>query len=152
MASRITCRPHRSTRQAQCNALGFGSMVESNRAPKMRRREDKDDRTYFRSDRLFLMNGRWYFSTREGDYGPFGSREIARAALARFVRDKVELDSFQKAREKDTRKAKTSLAERLRGVEPQRSHVESQQGRVGPQRAPIEPPRHRTFDESELLI
>ena len=97
----------------------------------MRRREDNEDKTYFRSDRLFLMNGQWYFSSREGDCGPFASREVARAALARFLPDKIELDSFQKSREKDPRKAKGSLADRLRRVEP---------------------PRSRASDASELLI
>src|SRR3954453_22009433 len=37
----------------------------------MRRREDREDRTYFRSERVFTMNGQWYFSAREGDCGPF---------------------------------------------------------------------------------
>jgi hypothetical protein len=97
----------------------------------MRRREDNEDRTYFRSDRLFLMNGQWYFSSREGDCGPFASREVAHAALARFVHEKVELDSFQKSREIDPRKVKMSLAERLRRVEP---------------------PRSRAVDASELLL
>jgi hypothetical protein len=97
----------------------------------MRRREDNEDKTYFRSDRLFSMNGQWYFSSREGDCGPFASREVAHAALARFVHEKIELDAFQKSREKDPRKAKGSLAERLRRVEP---------------------PRSRTRDASELLI
>jgi hypothetical protein len=97
----------------------------------MRRREDNEDKTYFRSDRLFLMNGQWYFGSREGDCGPFASREVAHAALARFVHEKVALDSFQKSREKDPRKAKGSLAERLRRVEP---------------------PRSRTINASELLI
>jgi hypothetical protein len=97
----------------------------------MRRREDNEDKTYFRSDRLFSMNGQWYFSTREGDCGPFASREVAHAALARFIHEKIELDSFQKSREKDPHKAKAPLAERLRRVEP---------------------PRSRTLDASELLI
>jgi hypothetical protein len=47
------------------------------------------------------------------------------------VHEKIELDSFQKSREKDPRKTKVSLAERLRRVEP---------------------PRSRTIDASELLI
>jgi hypothetical protein len=96
----------------------------------MRRREDNEDKTYFRSDRLFSMNGQWYFSAREGDCGPYASRDLARAALARFINEKIELDSFQKSREREPRKSKGSLGERLRRKEP-------------PQRA---------FDASELLI
>jgi len=97
----------------------------------MRRREDNEDKTYFRSDRLFSMNGQWYFSSREGDCGPFASREVAHAALARFVHEKIELDAFQKSREMEPRKSKGSLAERLRRVEP---------------------PRSKAVDASELLI
>lgn len=89
----------------------------------MRRREDNEDKTYFRSDRLFSMNGQWYFSAREGDCGPFRSRDVAHAALARFINEKIELDAFQKSREREPRKAKGSLAERLRRVEPPRSRT-----------------------------
>jgi Domain of unknown function (DUF6316) len=79
----------------------------------MRRREDKGDKTYFRSERVFAMNGQWYFGSREGDCGPFKTPEIARAALARFINEKVELDGFQKSREREVRKPKMTLAERL---------------------------------------
>ena len=65
----------------------------------MRRREDREDKTYYRSERVFAMNGQWYFGAREGDCGPFRTQEIARAALARFINEKVELASFQKSRE-----------------------------------------------------
>jgi hypothetical protein len=65
----------------------------------MRRREDADDKTYFRSDRIYSMNGQWYFGAREGDCGPFPSREGALAALGQFVNEMVELGSFQKSRE-----------------------------------------------------
>jgi len=75
----------------------------------MRRREDREDKTYYRSERVFAMNGQWYFGAREGDCGPFRTQEIARAALARFINEKVELASFQKSRE-----LKMTLAERLK--------------------------------------
>jgi hypothetical protein len=80
----------------------------------MRRREDHEDKTYFRSERVFGMNGQWYFSAREGDCGPFGTPALARAALSRFINEKVELDSFQKSREQEVRKPKLTLAERLK--------------------------------------
>ncbi len=60
------------------------------------------------------MNGQWYFGAREGDCGPFRTQEIARAALARFINEKVELDGFQKSREREVRKPKMTLAERLK--------------------------------------
>lgn len=61
----------------------------------MRRRTDQKDKTYFRSERLFCMNGQWYFCAREGDHGPYTSREKAERALKRFVGDKLELDRIQ---------------------------------------------------------
>ena len=80
----------------------------------MRRRDDRNEKTYFRSERVFAMNGEWYFGTREGDCGPFKTPELARAALVRFINEKVELDGFQKSRERETRKPKMTLAERLK--------------------------------------
>ena len=80
----------------------------------MRRREDRDDRTYFRSERVFTTNGQWYFCAREGDCGPFRTADLARAALARFINEKVELAGFQKSREREVRKPNMSLAERLK--------------------------------------
>ncbi len=80
----------------------------------MRRQEDKGDKTYFRSERVFAMNGQWYFGTREGDCGPFRTPDLARAALARFINEKVELAGFQKSREHEVRKPKLTLAERLK--------------------------------------
>jgi uncharacterized protein YbjT (DUF2867 family) len=80
----------------------------------MRRREDREEKTYFRSERVFAMNGQWYFGAREGDCGPFRTQDIARAALARFINEKVELDGFQKSREREVRKPKMTLAERLK--------------------------------------
>jgi len=80
----------------------------------MRRREDREDKTYYRSERVFAMNGQWYFGAREGDCGPFRTQEIARAALARFINEKVELASFQKSREHEVREPKMTLAERLK--------------------------------------
>jgi hypothetical protein len=64
----------------------------------MNRKDDKSTRTYFRSDRIFFMNGKWYFSSREGEQGPFASREYAEKMLARFITEKVELLKFQRSR------------------------------------------------------
>jgi len=97
----------------------------------MRRREDQKDKTYFRSERIFCMNGQWYFCTREGDYGPYGSKDIAERALKRFVNDKVELDGFQRSRVREPKPGKPTLAERL---------------------SPAQNARSRPRDTSELLI
>jgi hypothetical protein len=80
----------------------------------MRRRDDRNDKTYFRSERVFAMNGQWYFGAREGDHGPFRTPDLARAALARFLNEKVELDRFQKSREQVVSKPKLPLSERLK--------------------------------------
>ncbi len=80
------------------------------------------------------MNGQWYFGAREGDVGPFRTPDMARAALARFINEKVELDGFQKSREREVRKPKLTLAERLKIADV----------------AAVTP--NRTFDAPELLI
>ena len=65
------------------------------------RRTDPEDtkKRYFRSqERLFSMNGQWYFTTREGEIGPFRTREGALQESSRYVREREDLESFQKAR------------------------------------------------------
>ena len=65
----------------------------------MRRTDSEDTKRYFRTqERVFCMNGQWYFTTREGDIGPFRARDAAIREIARYVRERQELDSFQKAR------------------------------------------------------
>lgn len=91
----------------------------------MRRRDDRDNKTYFRSERVFATNGQWYFSTREGNCGPFRSAGLARASLARFVNEKMELASFQKAREREVQKPKVSLAQRLKIADVERIQPDS---------------------------
>ena len=50
------------------------------------RRSDKKEKLYFRSpERLFIYEGQWYFQAREGDRGPYDTREVAEQRLARFV-------------------------------------------------------------------
>jgi hypothetical protein len=41
----------------------------------------------FRSGRFFSVEGRWFFTTREGvDHGPYASKEEAEAELTLFLR------------------------------------------------------------------
>lgn len=50
------------------------------------RTTDPQGKTFFRSgDRVFSLNGQWYFQTREHDHGPFPSRTLAEQDLARYV-------------------------------------------------------------------
>ena len=68
----------------------------------MRLEDPRDsDKRYFRSsDRLISQNGSWYFLTREGEQGPYSSREAAQDALEFFTCEKNDLYSFQKSRER----------------------------------------------------
>ena len=67
----------------------------------MRRKDPKhSNRRYFRSqDRVFAQNGQWFFASREGELGPFATRESAIKESARYGQERRELDRFQKARE-----------------------------------------------------
>lgn len=67
----------------------------------MRRTDSPDTtRSYFRSaERIFSLNGHWFFGTREGEVGPFVSRQEALSEVARFVREKHDLELFQSLRE-----------------------------------------------------
>ncbi len=50
------------------------------------RKSDAQDSTYFRSgDRVFCMNGSWFYQTREADHGPFPTREAALVDLKRYI-------------------------------------------------------------------
>ncbi len=52
------------------------------------RKSDPSDltRSYFRTnDRFFQVNGRWYFAAREGDIGPFRTRDQARREAEAYI-------------------------------------------------------------------
>ncbi len=50
------------------------------------RANDESEKTWYRSERFFLVNGEWYFSTRENiDIGPFNTIDQARLGLERFI-------------------------------------------------------------------
>lgn len=52
----------------------------------MRCDDTEKDRVFFRSDsRLFRLNGEWFFSSREGDVGPFRNEREAHVELSRHV-------------------------------------------------------------------
>lgn len=60
------------------------------------RQDDHESKCYFRSsDRVFRLNGAWYFTTREGDEGPFPNEQIAHAEVERFITARTELAKFQ---------------------------------------------------------
>ena len=67
----------------------------------MRGSDPKDiTRSYFRCQtRVFVLNGQWYFTTREGERGPFRSEQRAGAELERYIAECTQLKHFQKVRE-----------------------------------------------------
>jgi len=61
------------------------------------RKEDHDDGTHFRSrDRVYCMNGEWFFETREDDHGPYATRQAAEADLSRYTDEMSYLDGADK--------------------------------------------------------
>lgn len=61
------------------------------------RKSDADKTTYFRSgDRVFCLNGKWYFQTREDDHGPFPTRAAAELDLKRYVEEMSFFDDVRK--------------------------------------------------------
>lgn len=55
-------------------------------------RDNEQPKTWFRSERVFLSNGKWFFHTREGvDVGPYDSQfeaEIEAGMLKELLRDR----------------------------------------------------------------
>ena len=58
------------------------------------------------------MNGAWYFSTREGERGPFASPERAQQELDRYVFETEQLRGFQNERQANARKEAIRLRTR----------------------------------------
>jgi hypothetical protein len=56
-------------------------------------RENEKPRTWFRSERVFLSDGQWFFHTREGvDVGPYDSQfeaEIEAGMLKELLRERA---------------------------------------------------------------
>ncbi len=72
------------------------------RDAQMRRTDpENSNRSFFRAqDRVFTQNGQWFFTAREGDIGPFNSRETAIKEVTRYVQERSDLERFQRARER----------------------------------------------------
>jgi hypothetical protein len=45
------------------------------------------------------MNGQWFFTTREGEQGPYRTRETALKEVARYVQERKAFERFQNQRE-----------------------------------------------------
>ncbi len=51
------------------------------------RKDDEVEKTRYRSNRFFVVDGDWYFTTREGhDIGPYGNRISASSGLDVYIR------------------------------------------------------------------
>ena len=97
----------------------------------MRLEDPRDsNKRYFRANkRVFVLNGSWFFSTREGEMGPYPTQKKAEEELNRFKAEMSDLQRFQKNRETqntDLRiRAEMSL-ERTRVIREKRSAPPSQ--------------------------
>lgn len=62
-------------------------------------RVNEEEKHWYRSDRFFIANSKWYFSTRENvDIGPFTNIAAAKHGLAIFIKTFNSGDySFQHA-------------------------------------------------------
>lgn len=61
-------------------------------------RTGEGDGTYFRSERIAMIDGKYYIATREGDdVGPFGSKQEADQALCRFIESIKEQGNYKLA-------------------------------------------------------
>ena len=61
-------------------------------------RDGEEDKNWFRSDRVFTAQDKYYFTTREGvDIGPFDSREAAGNGLKNFVEAVIAGRSLKEA-------------------------------------------------------
>ena len=73
----------------------------------MREDDEKSNISHFRSaHRFFCQDGQWWFSTREGEEGPFNSREHAEATRDRYV-DSIQMMQKIKQDQED-KKAKAA--------------------------------------------
>ena len=75
----------------------------------MREQDGKSTVRHFRTgNRYFCQDGRWWFSTREGEEGPFDTRELAEQGMQRFVESVQLRESFQAARAEKAEKVPKS--------------------------------------------
>ena len=50
------------------------------------RKSDTEKKIYFRaSERIFNVDGQWFFTTREGDEGPFVTRKAAESHMRTYI-------------------------------------------------------------------
>lgn len=67
---------------------------QSHKLTDVRKGDDKNIAFFRSSDRFVRIDGQWWFTTREGQEGPFASREAATVAALRFVTAAQALDEI----------------------------------------------------------
>lgn len=73
------------------------------------RKNDPEAGTHFRSgSRVYCMNGKWFFQTREADHGPYASEQAAQVELQRYVEEMHYFDGIGPEEAKLTSKQSTS--------------------------------------------
>ena len=66
----------------------------------MREQDEKSNVSHFRTaHRFFCQDGQWWFSTREGEEGPFNSREHAENARDCYVDSIQMMEKIQREQE-----------------------------------------------------
>lgn len=65
----------------------------------MRKNDEKAARYFRSSDRFVRSDSTWWFTTREGDQGPYHSREEAELALRRYVDAQQMAEDLREQRE-----------------------------------------------------
>lgn len=58
-------------------------------------RSGEQHRTYFRTERIFMSNGEWYFAIRDGaPRGPYNTKKEAEVELMLFLRSFLTADQI----------------------------------------------------------
>jgi len=66
--------------------LSLSLELEDSKVCDIEHRQNEVGRTYFRSDRFYSIDAKFYFSTREGaEIGPYESKVDAAEGLGRFI-------------------------------------------------------------------
>lgn len=67
------------------------------------RAQDTTQTTYFRSERVSTINGRFFFSTREGTLeGPYFSRDEAERGIPRYIDRMVQSQAILESRNSES--------------------------------------------------
>ena len=76
-----------------------------------RRRDDDPDQNvrYFRSERLYRINGEYFFAAREGEMGPYPTESATHKAIDSYCTEMAELAHWQKLREQGSQEVKPTV-------------------------------------------